>query len=897
MGRTIRCAFTVRWKASDGEPGTDAIYYKLKVMKGGSVITSIPCDSAGTPKKVENVSVYIYRVVGRNETLISDFYWHVVGLTSSGSVNETLVSGSSSASSCSFACSTKSSMSYRIRVTEGSGGSGNIIAEVILPKALDGVGISGVKEYYLISASSSGITTSTSGWSTSVQQPTSAKPYLWNYEEITYTTGNPTKTTPAVIGRWSKDGKSIVSVTEYYLVSSSKTGVTTSASGWSTSIPTMTATNKYLWNYEKITYSEGDPTNTAPVVIGVYGDKGNDGYSVIIADTTSRQFTYLQWQTYGAKGHSETWVNINNATAFKVGDTIVINGVCTDRGNIGVSLYATVTAINGTSITATTTQLLMGNQGQQGATGYPGVVHRVFENGNVVGQVYRNDVNLASTGLRYLDFQMKEDSSMESGYAVYQCVLTHTATSSTGPGNTTYWTKLSANAASAFFRFLIAQNASIKVLSNSRFLLMNGSNEVVAGMQGSNEGMPVFWAGSTEDNADKAPFRVYPDRGTYVEGHVVSGDAEGQRVELNPDDKCVYIYDANNKACTMLDGNTYTKDKVVPAASSGNVSMTLLSNAAPTSFLPSTDADKKLFPLQEKTISFSLTSAMLIESPSLVRVNYHSLRIRIQMDAYSSANNHATPLTTTNVVLAIRLYAYTDSDCTKYAFSQPVDTISMYEAPSVNAVDKYNNYSTTAKTKEVTVPGSNLYYILKAEIIGRGTNISTCNTRMSASWKVTAVTVIPDAYMSKYFANGLALTQNSENYLVALVIAKKMFMYLGGIFEHNGVQQPPIVFQGRFNYSTSSSKPVITGAYVGTIPTVTRSAEGQYMLTFNNALGLTASNMIVEVSGYGYSNGSTSYPIKATLMSLGMNTVTIHTSDDASRNDGGFCITVRKKLS
>ena len=46
-------------------------------------------------------------------------------------------------------------------------------------------------------------------------------------------------------------GVGIKSITEYYAVSASNTTAPTS---WNTSVPTMTTTNKYLWNYERITY-------------------------------------------------------------------------------------------------------------------------------------------------------------------------------------------------------------------------------------------------------------------------------------------------------------------------------------------------------------------------------------------------------------------------------------------------------------------------------------------------------------------------------------------------------------------------------------------------------------------------------------------------------------------
>lgn len=52
-------------------------------------------------------------------------------------------------------------------------------------------------------------------------------------------------------------------------------------------MPNLTATNKYLWNYELITYTDGATAKTSAVVIGVYGDKGNDGSSITISSTST----------------------------------------------------------------------------------------------------------------------------------------------------------------------------------------------------------------------------------------------------------------------------------------------------------------------------------------------------------------------------------------------------------------------------------------------------------------------------------------------------------------------------------------------------------------------------------------------------------------------------------
>lgn len=76
------------------------------------------------------------------------------------------------------------------------------------------------------------------------------------------------------MGATGPTGVGIKSITEYYAVSTTNTTAPTS---WVTSIPTLTASNKYLWNYETVTYTNNNTVSTSKRVIGVYGDKGAKG--------------------------------------------------------------------------------------------------------------------------------------------------------------------------------------------------------------------------------------------------------------------------------------------------------------------------------------------------------------------------------------------------------------------------------------------------------------------------------------------------------------------------------------------------------------------------------------------------------------------------------------------
>lgn len=224
----------------------------------------------------------------------------------------------------------------------------------------NGKSIGSVVNYYLATAFSSGVTAATSGWTTAVQSVSAAKKYLWNYEVVKYTDGTVASTTmPCIIGsygdRGSKGdkgdtgstGNGIKSITEHYAVSTSNSTVPTL---WSSTVPTMTESNKYLWNYETITYTNGTTVDTTKRVIGVYGNKGatgatgSQGYS-LVANVVRDAFTESRWATYGTINHEEIWSSTSGIrNGCRVGDMFAIVGTATDTKNAHVAYYRSNTA-------------------------------------------------------------------------------------------------------------------------------------------------------------------------------------------------------------------------------------------------------------------------------------------------------------------------------------------------------------------------------------------------------------------------------------------------------------------------------------------------------------------------------------------------------------------------
>ncbi len=84
-----------------------------------------------------------------------------------------------------------------------------------------------------------------------------------------------------------KDGRSITGVTEYYKASANASGETAPSddSGWSTNPNTAMSSwneaNKYLWNYEKITYSSGVTVErTTPQILAIWTKDGAAGRGI-----------------------------------------------------------------------------------------------------------------------------------------------------------------------------------------------------------------------------------------------------------------------------------------------------------------------------------------------------------------------------------------------------------------------------------------------------------------------------------------------------------------------------------------------------------------------------------------------------------------------------------------
>lgn len=144
---------------------------------------------------------------------------------------------------------------------------------------------------------------------TSSTAPTTASSYTWaKFKGDTGAKGD--------TGDKGKDGNGINSITYYYTVTSNQT-VPAASAVTGTTIPTLTATNKYLWQKEVIDFTDATVSDkTTVVLLAVYGDKGNTG-STGVGVSKLQELYYLHISNSSAPAAPTAEVTDNTGDAGK----------------------------------------------------------------------------------------------------------------------------------------------------------------------------------------------------------------------------------------------------------------------------------------------------------------------------------------------------------------------------------------------------------------------------------------------------------------------------------------------------------------------------------------------------------------------------------------------------
>ena len=317
------------------------------------------------------------------------------------------------------------------------------------------------------------------------------------------------------IAESGKVGVGIVSVEERYLLSNLTAGITISGYIWGSTMLTPTEQEKYLWNYEIITYSDGSTTTTAPHIASMFSKDGKgilrigELYGVSKSQDqlpttwleeipqTSPEDKYL-WNftvTYYTDG-------TNDGGKFRIIAIHGNTGATGPQGPVGPEGPQGPEGPEGP-------QGEPGTDGMPGSQGIQGCAIRYAE--WQPGYQWRNDETLTS-GIRYIDFAFVRSEVSTTGYDVFQCLRTHTSSDTLTTANSTYWKEVSMNLPAIFTNILLAANAHIDLMQGNDLLIKKSDATVTAGMSGSDSGAKTrIWAGATKEEKDVAPFAVSED--------------------------------------------------------------------------------------------------------------------------------------------------------------------------------------------------------------------------------------------------------------------------------------------------------------------------------------------------------------------------------------------------
>lgn len=484
---------------------------------------------------------------------------------------------------------------------------------------------------------------------------------------------------------------------------------------------------------------------------------------------------------------------------------------------------------------------------------------------------YQFQDGTAGAGSR-LDVVLMPNSKASGEYIAYYCKVSHIKADARKPGDgvsNTWWGMMDGSFSLLCTKLILAQRAFVRNLIAENIVMLDEN------------GNEIFVADDGEVRCNKGTFK-----NVKVSGTIQSGDPEGQHILLDPEDKAIRIFDASGNECATLDGSSYNSSSILPAAA-----LTI-----------------KVNPEGRQTLSVNASQS-----------NMGKYTDKIATDQTGLISSAGKIKITLNATLSLSV-----PQSASPRVSSPIFTDALPIRNAMAAlyciVTTVNSAGTTVKTSRTQVLGANPYYDTDGTLNGvtaEGNRTFTVSVppgkhrisfllvadgcTASASYTLSLAQMVQDSFMARYFSNGLGLTHDTLNYMLALYESNVFKLMLGGDFYIDKVKQPKVVYAARVTDTSANSNTACTTkqyTYISSVSAVKQSTEGVYRFVFPAAYGLTVDNMFVSLTGYGASAGGSTYPVKATVKSISMSsgnmTLDVWVSDDDSPNYGGFYIEVKK---
>lgn len=170
----------------------------------------------------------------------------------------------------------------------------------------------------------------------------------------------------------AEQGVGIQNITTYYLASSKSKDIRVDSEGWTTSIQTINANNKYLWTYSVTNYTDGSSRTSEPLIMGTYGDDASIRSATAPSDTTKLWFDTTTQTLKRYDSSSGTWEIVNDyaddMNNMRQEISVEYNSAITQLKNSLTSLVEelqTTTTNNTTSINSLSSQIIQNSSSIQ----------------------------------------------------------------------------------------------------------------------------------------------------------------------------------------------------------------------------------------------------------------------------------------------------------------------------------------------------------------------------------------------------------------------------------------------------------------------------------------------------------------------------------------------------
>ena len=539
------------------------------------------------------------------------------------------------------------------------------------------------------------------------------------------------KKSNGVWGAWEvskikgEDGKGIVSQVDYYAVSASKTEVPTN---WTPNTPpSMTATLRYLWKYTLTTFTDGSTEQTAPCVVGVFGVDGlSYRYSKWVAGLEYRNDNNPYYRDSNGQGI----IDVVYTDAITIYDpysnaTPPAGYICrkTHRSN-GTIEFASVGdwAQSGNTFTS--------NKIKGGTSTWAKIIFRTY--------VANTVITVKITASSEASYDWGYVCGLDKAYSTSDYLARVSGTDSrtveiTVPtmGEHYFYVGYTKdrsgdnNNDNAVVNIVSVTPAPVPLETGENWTQMNSMAPILSALV-----IADRIKANHIDVDSLAADTAFIDSLTV--NKLVAGKQNGQRVEVMPDSKSVNIYDANGTLASTFEGNNYTDIlSLFGSQASGTITVTEESGT--------------------KHISANGISYTPISSPTHLltssRITVGGGTLSIQPITSSGGATYIT-------LMELCLCTYSEASCTN-----KIQTSRVY---TIGANSKYSQNTQTGSftKKETVVPKGWTRLEIRVESSLTGTPMLIC------SWAdIKDVTYTSDFYISRYFANGLCLGRNPNNYI------------------------------------------------------------------------------------------------------------------------------------